>query len=190
MVHHSIDLERVGNTTILRTEQGQKGHWHLSGGAITLAELLLKFGQHYTVSELMNYWYNAKKIFRKEQHAWGSLDCRKSALQRWRSTEPPGHQRHDFDWSWPAIGRRRSRRCSGLWVAVAGREKIGRRRSRRCSELWVAVASGSRWVIGRGRLIRCNGFPPLVLFARLSTIARRLREEKIMGKITKTTNYL
>ena len=105
MVHHSIDLERVGNTTILRTEQGEKGHWHLSGGVITLAELLFKFGRHYTVSELMNYWYNAKKIFRKEQHAWGSSDCRKSALQRWRSNGPPGHQSHDIDTSRPASNR-------------------------------------------------------------------------------------
>jgi hypothetical protein len=108
MVHHHIDLEKVGNTTILRTEQGQKGHWHLSGGAITLADLFFKFGEQYTVSELMSYYYNAKKVCRKRQHAWGSAECRQAALQRYKSNGHYGHPSHEIDPTRPStIGRRR-----------------------------------------------------------------------------------
>ena len=62
MVPETYDLTKVGNTTILRTEDGVIGHWQLNGGASTLAELFFKFGQHYTVSELMNWYYNARNI--------------------------------------------------------------------------------------------------------------------------------
>ena len=105
MVHPACDLTKVGNTTISRTQEGFNGHWHLHGGGITLADLFFKFGKHYTVSELMNWYYNANKICRKKKHPWGSVDCRKSALQRWRSNGPPGHQSHDIDTSRPASNR-------------------------------------------------------------------------------------
>ena len=105
IVHHTIELERVGNTTILRTEQGQRGHWHLSGGAITLADLFFKFGDNYTVSELMNYYYNSKKVCRKRAHAWGSPECRQAALQRYKSNGRYGHQSHDIDPTKPASNR-------------------------------------------------------------------------------------
>ena len=105
IVHHTVELERVGNTTILRTEQGQRGHWHLSGGAITLADLFFKFGDNYTVSELMNYYYNSKKVCRKRAHAWGSPECRQAALQRYKSNGHYGHQSHEIDPTRPASNR-------------------------------------------------------------------------------------
>ena len=59
----------VGNTTILRTNQNEDGHWHLEGGAITLAELFAVFGRFCTISELMFWYHNAPKVVRKRPHA-------------------------------------------------------------------------------------------------------------------------
>jgi hypothetical protein len=98
MVHPAFDLTKVGNTTIFRTQAGVNGHWHLNGGAITLAEPFFKFATHY-------WYYNAKKKCRKKKHPWGSVDCRKSALQRWKTLGRPGHQSHEIDTSRPASNR-------------------------------------------------------------------------------------
>ena len=97
-----VDLTKVGNTTILRTRDGDTGHWQLNGGGITLAELFYKFGEHYTVSELMNWYYNARKNLRKRKHAWGSADCRNASLQRWKTYGRPGHRSQEIDRSRPA----------------------------------------------------------------------------------------
>ena len=109
IVHHDIDLQSVGNTTILRSVEGKNGHWHLSGGGITLAALFFKFGDNYTVSELMSFYYNCEKVCRKRQHAWGSYECRQAALQRYKSNGHYGHQSLEIDSTRPAsnIGRRR-----------------------------------------------------------------------------------
>ena len=92
MVADWVDLTKVGNTTILKSRDGVNGHWHLNGGAITLPELMYTFGEKYTVAELMHWYYNAPKVLRKREHAWGSPDCRKAALQRWKTYGRPGHQ--------------------------------------------------------------------------------------------------
>ena len=92
VIPDSVDLTKVGNTTILRSRAGENGHWHLNGGAITLAELFDKFGERYTVAELMLWYYNAPKILRTRQHAWGSKDVRAAAIQRWKTYGRPGHQ--------------------------------------------------------------------------------------------------
>ena len=77
-----IDLLAVGNTTILRTRRNEDGHWHLSGGAIGLAELFALFGRDYTVSDLMCWYHNAPKVVRKRPHAWGSPGVRDAAHER------------------------------------------------------------------------------------------------------------
>ena len=97
-----VDLTKVGNTTILRTRDGDTGHWQLNGGGITLAELFFKFGGHYTVAELMSWYYNADKVLRKKKHAWGSVECKKAAMQRWKTYGRPGHQSQEIDTSRPA----------------------------------------------------------------------------------------
>jgi hypothetical protein len=72
MIADWVDLTKVGNTTILRSRDGVSGHWHLIGGAITLPELMYTFGEKYTVAELMTWYYNAPKVLRKRDHAWGT----------------------------------------------------------------------------------------------------------------------
>ena len=81
----SVDLRSVGNTTIHKTRDGEAGHWHLSGGAITLAELFWTYGEKCSVAELMHWYYNAPKVLRKKGHPWGSRDCRNAATQRWKT---------------------------------------------------------------------------------------------------------
>ena len=64
-MHPSVDLAAAGNTTILRTKPGIPGHWRLNGRAISLPELFDKFGEEFTVSELMLWYFNAPKVLRK-----------------------------------------------------------------------------------------------------------------------------
>ena len=70
---------------VFRTQDGVNGRWHSTGGGITLSQLFSKFGKHY-------WYYNAKHIGRKKKHPWGSVEGRKSALQRWKTLGRPGHQ--------------------------------------------------------------------------------------------------
>ena len=106
MVHPDEDLRSVGNTTILKTRDGEDGHWHLNGGGISLAELFYEFVEHYTVAELMHWYYNAPKVLRKKEHSWGSPECRKASLQRWKTYGRPGHQSEEIDESRPASKRK------------------------------------------------------------------------------------
>ena len=92
LIDDNVDLTTVGNTATFRTKAGVDGHWRMNGGAISLPELFDKFGDRYTVSELMFWYYNAPKVLRKREHAWGSPDCRKAALQRWKTYGRPGHR--------------------------------------------------------------------------------------------------
>ena len=62
-IHDDVDLTQVGNTTIFRTNVGEDGHWHMNGGAISLLELFDKFGDDFTVSELMLWYWNAPNVF-------------------------------------------------------------------------------------------------------------------------------
>ena len=80
MVHPDCDLTKVGDTKILRSREGFNGHWHLYGFGITLADLFFKFGKHYTVVELMNWYYRANKICQKKGHPWGSAHEERSAI--------------------------------------------------------------------------------------------------------------
>ena len=80
-VHTSVDLTYLGNTSILRTGDID-GHWHATGGAITLAELLMAFGRSCTVSEIMFWYHHADKLVRKRPHAWGSEIVRQAAGAR------------------------------------------------------------------------------------------------------------
>ena len=81
----NVDLLAVGNTTILRTKQNCDGHWHLQGGAISLAQLFEQFGDRYTVYELMFWYHNAPKICKKRP-----LDRRDAAQER-KKTWGRGH---------------------------------------------------------------------------------------------------
>ena len=92
LVAEWVDLTKVGNTTILKSRDGVNGHWHLNGGAITLPELMYTFGEKYTVTELMHWYYNAPKVLRKREHAWGAPETRKAALQQRKTFGRPGHQ--------------------------------------------------------------------------------------------------
>ena len=92
VIPSSVDLKTVGNTTILRTRQGHDGHWHLNGGAISLPELFEKFGEEYTVAELMLWYHNAPKVCRRRNHAWGSPDKIKAARQRFLTYHHYGHR--------------------------------------------------------------------------------------------------
>ena len=92
VIHESVDLTQVGNTNILRARLGQNGHWHLNGGAISLSEFFAKFAEEYTVAELMFWYYNAPKVFRKRQHSLGSPDVRAAGKQRMFTYGNPGHR--------------------------------------------------------------------------------------------------
>ena len=87
-----VDLAEVGNTTILRTRAGEDCHCHLNGGAITLAELFDKFGETYTVAELMLWYYNAPKMLRTRQHSWAWIDVRAAGRQRYLTYGRPGRR--------------------------------------------------------------------------------------------------
>ena len=91
-MHHSVDLVAVGNTTILRSEPGNSGHWRLSGGAVSLPMLFDAFDKEFTVSEIMLWYSNAPKVLRKKQHAWGSPECRAAAYQRLKTYGHYGHR--------------------------------------------------------------------------------------------------
>ena len=91
-MHPSVELAAAGNTTILRTKPGITGHWRLNGGAISLPELFDKFGEEFTVSELMLWYFNAPKVFRKRQHSWGSAEVRAAAYQRFKTYGRYGHR--------------------------------------------------------------------------------------------------
>ena len=47
VIHDSVELRKVGNTTLLKTRHGVDGHWHLKGGATHLAELFTAFWPHF-----------------------------------------------------------------------------------------------------------------------------------------------
>ena len=79
LIHDSVDLAEVGNTTVLRSRASENCHWHLNGGAITLVELSNKLGENYTVAELMLLHCNATKVIR---HSWVSKDVIEAAAQR------------------------------------------------------------------------------------------------------------
>ena len=87
-----MDLAEVGNTTILRTRGGGNGHCHLNGGAITLAELFDKFGERYTVAELMLWYYNAPEMLRTRQRSWGWIGVRAVGRQHYLTYGRPGHR--------------------------------------------------------------------------------------------------
>ena len=92
VIRDSVDLRKVGNTTFLKTRPGEDGHWHLKGGAIHLAELFAKLGCMSTVAELMLWNYNGPTLFRKREHAWGSIDVRAAGAQRKCTYGRPGHR--------------------------------------------------------------------------------------------------
>ena len=92
LIDQSVDLTKVGNTNIMFARPGKDGHWHVNGGAITLAELFYKFGKEHTVAELMLWYHNAPKVLRKRQHSWGSPDVRAAAKQRMFTYGRPGHR--------------------------------------------------------------------------------------------------
>ena len=87
----TVDLLAVGNTMILRKNRHGQGHLHISGGAITSGELLLKFGDKLTVYELMFWYHNATKLAKKRPHAWGSQECREAAQARKKVRGRYGH---------------------------------------------------------------------------------------------------
>ena len=84
MIPQDISLLAVGNTMILRpnSSASDDGHWHRRGGAITLAELLMNFGQNHTFEELMFWYYHSPKLVKKRLHAWGSKERREAAQMR------------------------------------------------------------------------------------------------------------
>ena len=87
----NVDLLAVGNTTILRTKKNCDGHWHRTGGAISLGDLLAEFGERFTVYELMFWYHNAPKLAKKRPHAWGSQDVRDAAQERKKAWGRYGH---------------------------------------------------------------------------------------------------
>ena len=92
VIGQSTDLTKVGNTNIIMTKAGQDGHWHAYGGAISLAELFDKFGEKYTVAELFLWYYQAPKVCRKRQQAWGHPDVRAASWQRYLTYGRRGHR--------------------------------------------------------------------------------------------------
>ena len=71
VIHDSVDLRKVRNATLLKTRHGVDGHWHLTGGAINLAELFTTVCPIFTVAELLYWHYNSPTLLRKRDHAWG-----------------------------------------------------------------------------------------------------------------------
>ena len=103
---NEVDLLAIGNTTILRTRENEHGHWYLQrGGAFTLADLFAKFGDTYTVSELMFWYHHAPKLVKKRPHSWANADRRAAAAVRHEATGHYGHGKHNYGhrkagWHW------------------------------------------------------------------------------------------
>ena len=92
VIHGSVDLTQVGDTNILKTRPGEDDHWHVNGGAISLAELFDKFGEKYTVAELMLWYYNAPNNLRKRHHSWASKDVIAASRMRKKVYDHYGHR--------------------------------------------------------------------------------------------------
>ena len=91
----SVHFGFVGTTMISGAQAaGAVGHWRLKGGAITLAQLLLEFGEHFTAQELFFWYYHATKVAKKRAHAWGSECPREAAKVRKQVYGRYGH-RHE-----------------------------------------------------------------------------------------------
>jgi hypothetical protein len=90
-----VDLATIGNTNIMMTRERNPGHHQqIEGGAITLAELFLKFGDSCCAKELLFWYTHAPKICRKRAHPVGSQDVRDASKLRFKATGHYGHQRH------------------------------------------------------------------------------------------------
>ena len=85
-VSHNINLRTdIGDTMILRFDRDNVGHWRLDGAAITLAQVFRDFGEHFTVMEIMMWYYHAPKIVKKRPHPQGNADERAAARERYRA---------------------------------------------------------------------------------------------------------
>ena len=80
-IAEDVDLQSIGATTILKPHRGV-GHWRLSGGVVTLAQLFRDFGATYTAYDLMAWYLNAPKMIKKRPHPVGLADERAAAHLR------------------------------------------------------------------------------------------------------------
>ena len=88
-----VDLVPAANTTVLYADSHFGGHWHRTGKAITLAELLYAFGQDCTVSDIMFWYCHAPKLVKKRRHAWSSAEKKEAAHLRKSTFGHWGHRR-------------------------------------------------------------------------------------------------
>ena len=88
-----VDLEAVGSTALIRFILDRAGHWRLSGGAVTLMELFMKLGEHFSAQELFCWYYIATRVVTKRPHSWGSKDVRDAAHLRHQIHRHWGHRR-------------------------------------------------------------------------------------------------
>ena len=91
LFHEDVDLSAVGDTTILRHVRGSLQT--LEGGAITLMELFVTFGNLFTAAELFFWYYQAPKVVKKRAHSTGSAEIQAAAKLRKESFGHYGHRR-------------------------------------------------------------------------------------------------
>ena len=86
------NLSTVGDTMILAEGSSHVGHWRRYGGAVTLAELLFKFGEMYTAQEIFFWYFHAEKLVKKLPHPQGSPEVRAAAHLRFHTYGHYGHR--------------------------------------------------------------------------------------------------
>ena len=62
------------------------------GRAITLGELMMELGSHYTLMEIYYWYYHAVRLCYKKDHPWGSIDVRDACKLRKRELGGYGHR--------------------------------------------------------------------------------------------------
>ncbi len=96
------DLKSYGDTMILADggefngpqDDGAVGHWRRYGGAITLGELFMEFGEWFTAQELCVWYFHAEKLVKKRAHPHGSQGVRDAAQLRMQRFGHYGHRRN------------------------------------------------------------------------------------------------
>ena len=83
-------MSLVNHTIVLYPAQG--GHWRREGKAITLGELMMELGSHYTLMEIYYWYYHAVRLCYKKDHPWGSIDVRDACKLRKRELGGYGHR--------------------------------------------------------------------------------------------------
>ena len=82
-------MHLVHHTTVLYPRQG--GHMRREGMQITLGELMMELGSHYTLMEIYYWYYHAERLCYKKDHSWGSTDVQDGGKLRKRELGGYGH---------------------------------------------------------------------------------------------------